>query len=121
MVNAHRKALEQHMWHGRAMVKVWEEYEDPISFVTKHGEVTKYEDIPCKLSHKTFAATSSTGAGAVLTKEIKLSLGNEYDIPPGSKIIVTQNGITEEYTRSGKPAMFRVHQEIELELFKGWA
>lgn len=121
MVNVQRKALEEHMWHGRATVKVWEEREDPITFVTEHGEVMKYTDLPCKLSHKTFSATSPTGAGAVLTKEIKLSLGNEYDIPAGSKIIVTQNGITEEYTRSGVPAMFRVHQEIPLSLFRGYA
>lgn len=109
------------MWHGRAWVKIWEEHEDPVSFATEHGEVTKYEDVPCKLSHKTINATSPTGAGAILTKEIKLSLGNEYDIPAGSKIIVTQNGITEAYTRSGKAAMFRVHQEIPLELFRGYA
>lgn len=121
MVEAHRKALEKHMWNGRCVVKVWEEYEDPITFVTKHGEVTKYTELPCKLSHKTFTATSSTGAGAIITKEIKLSLGNEFDIPPGSKIIVTQNGITENYTRSGKAAVFRVHQEIPLELFKRYA
>lgn len=118
MVDAQRQALEKYMWKGRATVKVWEEYEDPVTFITKHGEVTKYLDIPCKLSHKTFTSTSSTGTGAIITKEIKLSLGNECEIPAGSKIIVTQNGITEEYTRSGQPAMFRVHQEIPLELFK---
>ena len=121
MVDAQRKALEEHMWHGRAVVKVWEEYEDPLTWITDEGEVTKYEEVPCKLSHKTFTATINTGAGAVLTKEIKLSLGNEYDIPAGSKIIVPQNGITEEYTRSGVASKFRVHQEIPLELFRGYA
>lgn len=121
MVNAQRKALEERMWHGRATVKAWESYKDPVTKITKQGEVTKYTDLPCKLSHKTFSATSNTGAGAIITKEVKLSLGNEYDIPAGCKITVTQNGITEEYTRSGKAAVFRVHQEVPLELFKGYA
>lgn len=121
MVNLQREALEKYMWHGKATVTAWGSYKDPITKITKQGEVIKYTDLPCKLSHKTFTATSTTGAGAIITKEVKLSLGNEYDIPAGSKITVTQNGITEDYTRSGKAAVFRAHQEIPLELFKEYA
>ncbi|MER2030949.1 MAG: hypothetical protein ABS903_17440 [Solibacillus sp.] len=58
--------------------------------------------------------------GLVDKSKIELD-GNEYDIPSGSKIIVKQNGITESYTRSGKAAVFRMHQEIPLELFERYA
>jgi hypothetical protein len=42
-------------------------------------------------------------------------------VKPGSKLTITQNDMTTEYQSSGKPAFYSTHQEIVLELFKGWA
>lgn len=120
MVTPRRKALEM-LWKGICTVYVWGEVEDPITHVSKPGEILKYENIKCKLSHKNLSATSQTGGPAIIAQQVKLSLGNEYDIPAGSKIIVTQNGITAAYTRSGKPGVFIDHQEIVLEPFKEYA
>ena len=120
MVSSRRKALEK-LWKGICTVTAWQGVEDPVTFVTTHREVDLYGNLKCKLSHKTISATSQTGAGAILVQQIKLSLGNEYVIPAGCKITVTQNGKTAEYTHSGEPAVFIDHQEIVLDIFKGWA
>ncbi|MEQ6357881.1 hypothetical protein ABNX05_25115 [Lysinibacillus sp. M3] len=120
MVSERRKALER-LWRGNSTVKSWQEVEDTITHVTKHEEVTLYENLKCKLSHEKLTSSSSTDGPAVIAEQIKLSLGNEYKIPAGCKIIVTQDDVTEEYTRSGKPGIFMDHQEIVLELFKEYA
>lgn len=120
MVSQRRKALEL-LWKGVCTVYVWGELEDPITHITKPGEILKYDNIKCKLSHKNLSATSSTGGPAIIIQQVKLSLGSEYDIPAGSKIIVTQNGKISAYTRSGEPGTFMDHQEIVLEPFKRYA
>lgn len=121
MVGARRKALER-LWRGNCKVMVWKEVEDPITHVTSHKEVALYEeDLKCKLSHEKLTSASTNGGPAKISEQIKLSLGNEFEIPAGCKIIVTQDNVTEEYTRSGKPGIFMDHQEIVLELFKEYA
>ena len=120
MVSMRRKALEK-LWIGTCDVIGWGEVEDPITFITTSGEIPLHQGLKCKLSHKNISATSQTGAGAILVQQIKLSLGNEYFIPAGCKIIVTQNGKTASYTRSGEPAVFIDHQEIVLDIFERWA
>ena len=120
MVSTRRKALEK-LWRGTCDVIGWGEVEDPITHVTTHGEIILHKNLKCKLSHKNISATSQTGAGAIVVQQIKLSLGNEYEIPAGCKITVNQNGKTADYIRSGEPAVFMDHQEIVLDLFQGWA
>lgn len=120
MVSPRRKALEL-LWKGVCTVKEWRAVKDPITHITRHEEVILYEDMKCKLSHEKLTAASNAGGPATIAKNVKLSLGNEYAIPAGSKIIVTQNGVTTEYTRSGEPGIFMDHQEIPLELFRSYA
>lgn len=120
MVSKRRKALET-LWVGECTVHAWVEIENPITFITEFAEVMLYEKLKCKLSHKNISATSQTGAPAILIQQIKLSLGNEYEIPAGCKITVSQNGKTATYTHSGEPGVFIDHQEIVLDIFKGYA
>ena len=56
-----------------------------------------------------------------MAQSVTLYIDPSVDIPEGSKITVTQNGVTRDYERSGRPAVYSCHQEIPLELFKGWA
>jgi hypothetical protein len=42
-------------------------------------------------------------------------------VPPGSKLVITQNGVTGEYVRSGEPAVYTFHKEVQLQLFERWA
>lgn len=119
MVSARRKAIES-LYKGLCTVMVCQEFDDPITHVTKHGEAPLFTDIKCKLSYEKQTSATRTGGPAVLTQTIKLFIAPELDIPAGSKIIVTQHGKTTEFARSGEPAVYMDHQEIILELFNGY-
>jgi hypothetical protein len=89
---------------------------------TGFQEVPVLKDVPCRLSFKTINNTNSTETGASAVVQIaKVFLAPEIKVKPGSKLSVTQNGVTTEYKSSGEPAFYSTHQEIVLELFKGWA
>lgn len=88
---------------------------------TGFQEVVVLKDQPCRLSFKTISSTDPNESAAILTQTTKLFLAPEIKVKAGSKLTVTQNGVTTEYKCSGKPAVYHTHQEIILELFKGWA
>ena len=120
MVNPHRKALER-MWKDRCSVFVQAEITDLDTNLTDFQETPLFEDQPCKLSFKALDTTTTTGNVAVMTQGVKLFLSPDVSIKPGSKITVTQNGVTTEYSSSGVPAKYPTHQEIMLKLFERWA
>lgn len=124
MVSTRRKAIER-LYKGLCTVKIWAEVTDPITHVTEHKEVDLFIDQKCKLSSggSAFVANSakqSTGP-AFVTQTKKLFLAPELVVPPGSKIVVTQNGVTTEYTRSGQPSVYMDHQEISVDLFERYS
>lgn len=85
-------------------------------------EVVVAQDQPCRLSSQTVNSTSRTDTGAsALTQTIKLFLSPDVQVKPGSKLTVTRDFISTEYQNSGEPARYETHQEIILELFKGWS
>jgi hypothetical protein len=89
---------------------------------TGFQEVVVVENEPCRLSFSstTNANPTDTGASAV-SQTIKVFLAPEIQVKPGSKLTITQNDVTTEYKSSGQPSFYSTHQEIILELFKGWA
>jgi len=114
-----RKALEK-LWKGICTIVIRQETQNPTNKRIEFNEVPVYENQPCKLSFETITTTENNNT-ALVTQGAKLFIAPEVDIPPGSKIIVTQNGKTAEYEKSGEPAFYSNHQEIRLVLFKGWA
>lgn len=98
------------------------EYEEKQSsnFITGMAEKIVYENIPCKLSHKTIS-TAGDGTTPVITQVSKLILQPDIEIKAGSKIIVTRNGIETAYKNSGEPARYLNHQEIMLNLLEEYA
>lgn len=94
--------------------------------VTKPNHTTGFSDVdvlvdqPCRLS---FSSSPSTSGGAVaeINQTVKLFFAPEITIKEGSKVTVTQNGVTTAYKQSGTPAVYQTHTEVLLELFKGWA
>ncbi|MEY8367545.1 hypothetical protein AALA24_02140 [Anaerovoracaceae bacterium 42-11] len=115
---AHRKAVEL-LYEGTCTITIYESYLKPNK-ATGHREVIVLEDEPCRLSYNGFPAAEKGETGATKQQSIKLFLPPEIDVVPGSKITVTQNGVTEDYCRSGQPAVYATHQEVELDLWKGW-
>lgn len=101
--------------------------------VTEHQKVVKankstgFEDVvvlenqSCRLSFKSVTKTVTTESAATVEQTIKVFVAPEITIKPGSKLTITQYGVTTEYKNSGVPATYPTHQEIVLELFRGWA
>lgn len=109
-----RKAIER-LYIDTCSVIEFQEVTDPETHISGMAEVTVHEDVPCKLSFKT-VAQSAEGVASTLSQVIKLIINPEIVIKPGSKVIVTRNGMATAYKCSGEPARHINHQEIMLEL-----
>ncbi len=122
MVNARkaaRKAIES-TYEGVCDVVEYGDILDEQTKITSQGEIVVLEGQPCKLSFETISAASQSDTVASVSQRTKLFISPEITVKSGSKIVVTQNGITTEYAASGEPAVYFSHQEIMLELFRGW-
>lgn len=110
------------LWRGKCTVTVRNnDTTDENTGRVVVGEVDTYTDEPCRISFDTVNATQTENNAANIIQSITLFIDREVVIPEGSKVTVTQNGATAVYEKSGKPAVYSTHQEIPLEIFKGWA
>lgn len=110
------------LWRGKCTVTVRNnDTTDENTGRVVVGEVDTYTNEPCRISFDTVNATQPENNAANIVQSITLYIDREVVIPEGSKITVTQNGVTAVYEKSGKPAVYSTHQEIPLEIFKGWA
>ena len=114
-----RAAIER-LYKGKCTIAEFQPVKDPVTKVTSKQEVNVLTDQPCRLSFKNISSTSA-GDAATVNQIVTLFIAPEIVIKAGSKITVTQNGVTTAYTRSGQPAVYSNHQEVILQLFKGWA
>lgn len=119
MVKA-RKALES-LYDGKCIITEYQKVKKPNKS-TGFQEVVVHEDIACRLSFETSKQAMPTDNGASgIVQTVKVFLAPEIVVNSGSKLTITQNDVTTEYKSSGKPAIYPTHQEIVLELFKGWS
>lgn len=119
-LNAARKAIES-TYTGVCAIVEYGNKTDSETKVTRQEEKTVCENQPCKLSFESLNAVIQTDTAASASQGTKLFIAPEVKINSGSKIIVEQNGVKNEYSASGEPAVYTSHQEIMLELFRGWA
>jgi hypothetical protein len=115
-----RKAIES-LYDSTATVIEYQPIKDPISKRTTQQEVTVLTGQPCRFSLKMVSQAKGSETATAVPQVIKLFIAPELVIKPGSKISVTRKGVTIDYKNSGQPAIYDTHQEIILELFKGWA
>ena len=119
MVRA-RKAIES-LYDGTCSITEYRKVKKENK-TTGSEEVVVLEGQPCRLSFGSTATTSPKENGASsVTQTVKVYLAPEITVKPGSKLTITQKSITTDYKNSGKAAVYATHQEIDLELFKGWA
>ena len=118
--SAARKALEA-TYEGLCTVYEYRDVTDEKTKLSSEEEVAVIEDQPCKLSFEKLNSVVQTETAAVQAQGVKLFLAPEIAGGSNSKIVVTQNGITNEYSASGIPAVYSTHQEITLESFRGWS
>ena len=113
-----RKALEKG-YIGTFTVTEYQKVTKPNK-TTGFSEVEVLVDQPCRLSFQS-SPSAKDGDVTAINQTVKLFFAPDIIVKEGSKITVTQNGVTTEYKRSGTPAYYPTHTEILLELFKGWA
>ena len=118
---AARKAIDSTYSGVCTIIERRDMRDEKTKITRKNEEVPVVENQPCKLSFEKLNAVVQTETAAAAAQGIKLFLAPEIMVGSNSKIVVTQNGITEEYSASGKPAIYPTHKEITLELFRGWA
>lgn len=118
-MNAARKAIES-MYKDTCSIFEQQKIKNPVTHVIEFKEVEVYTDVKCRLSFSTIQSTSKGDVPSIV-QITKLFIAPEVDIKPGSKIKVTHEGITTDFTRSGVPAIYSTHQEVVLELFKEYA
>lgn len=114
-----KKALES-MYGGVCTIIEHQKVVRPNK-TTGFDDVVVIENQPCRLSFKTVTSANQGENGASLTQTVTLFMSPDIVVKAGSKVVVTQNGKTTEYKSSGEPAIHANHQEITLELFKGWS
>lgn len=115
-LEAARKAIES-TYTGVCTVIEFRNIKDEKTKITNTNvEVAAIENQPCKLSFERINAAVQTETMALISQSTKLFISPEIEIKPGSRIIVKQNGITDEYYASGEAAVYPTHQEIMIEL-----
>lgn len=116
----HRKAVES-KYDGLCTVYEYKKVKDKTTKLTEEKEVAVLENQPCRVSFVSSRAATSQQNAVQQQQKIKLFIAPDIVIKAGSKIVVTQNGVTTAYSNSGVPAVYSSHQEIMLELFERWA
>jgi len=119
-VESRRKAIES-LYDGECTITEYQKVKNSTTKMTKFEEVVVLERQPCRVSYERFNTVFVKDDANSVSQSTKLFIAPEVRIKPGSKITVTQNNVTTEYQKTGEPAVYSTHQEIELELFKGWA
>lgn len=106
------------LWIGTANIYEYQQVTDPITHQTTNKLVLIVQDEPCRLSYTTLQVTDVETGIASVTQVPKLFIRPNLTIKAGSKIEITQHGVTNTYIRTSEPAVYTNHQEIRLELDK---
>ena len=115
-----RNAVES-LYDGRCTIIEYKKVQK-ANKSTGFSEEVVLENQPCRLSFQNKSSTDPTETGASsIVQVVKVFLSPDIDVKPGSKLKITQNGVTTDYEYSGKPSFYHTHQEIILDLFKGWS
>ena len=120
------KAAVESLYSGTCTVTATTPTFDESTKQTTNTETTLFTNKPCRLSFISAPPSdklasfsnnlihSDTPRAHFVDQQIKLFIDPALDLPPGSKISVTQNGLTQYFKSSGAPAVYSSHQEIEL-------
>jgi len=118
--NTARKAIEA-AYTDRCTVTEHRKAADKKTKLVAWEDAETIKNQPCRLSFKTVKSTQHEGAAEGMVQSVKLFISPGVVIKEGSKITVSREGREFVYASSGVPALYPTHQEIMLELFKGWA
>ncbi len=116
------KAAIESTYIGKCDIVEYVHRQNKITKISEKAEETILSNQPCRLSfdannNRTLKSTLTGETASEVRQNVKLFIAPDIHIKPGSKIIVTQNGVTTAYKKSGQPSVYFTHQEIMLELF----
>ena len=112
-----RKAVESR-YRGLCDILEKRKVKDEVTKATVLRDTAVLSNQPCRLSYSSSGTANQTDTVSNIEQTIKLFIAPEIKIAPGSKLRITQNGITTDYISSGVPAVYETHQEVSLELEK---
>lgn len=116
LINA-RPHIER-MYRGTLTIHEWTLVTDPETHISSEVETIIVENQPCLLSNTSTAPTTSTEGVPSVTKSTKIFVAPDIPIREGSKLVVTQDGVTNTYERSGIPSVYPTHQEITVNVIE---
>lgn len=109
---AQRKAIE--MLYDRTFDLYQMRAEKQANHATQMVRVLVQSGIPCRISYSKVESAKDSQTTAHIAQAVTLFCAPEIEVLPGSKIVVTRKGATEEFECSGIPAKYESHQEIPL-------
>lgn len=120
MVKSYQDTIKK-LWDGVCDIYVLETVRNEENGRDEPKEVKVVSQEPCRLSFSNISSTSEQDSAPRIQQALKLFISNGVEIPAGSKIVVTQEGRTDAYASSSKPAVYSVHQELMLVPFEEYA
>lgn len=120
------KSAVESLYSGTCTVTATTPTFDESTKQTTNTETTLFTNQPCRLSFISAPPSdklapfshnlihTDTPRAHLADQQIKLFIDPSLDIPPGSKISITQNGLTQYFKSSGTPAVYSSYQEINL-------
>ena len=118
--NAGFAAAIRSIWCDRCTVSVVKNSKKTGSAFTKQTPTVLFSNEPCRLSHDSVTIPNTAESAASTYQQTVLIIDKRLDIPAGSRITVTHEGVTRNYERSGVPALYSEHQEVPIALREDW-
>lgn len=114
-----KMALEK-LYEDTCNIYTYEKITDVNTGITRQIKKIYLKNVSCRMSFSNFPSTTDDEQ-AKLTQSIKLFLPSDILIKAGSYVSICRQGLITDYVCSGKPAIYKTHQEINLELYKDYA
>lgn len=114
-----KMALEK-LYEDTCNIYTYEKITDVNTGITRQIKKIYLKNISCRMFFSNFPSTTDDEQ-AKLTQSIKLFLPSDILIKAGSYVSICRQGLITDYVCSGKPAIYKTHQEINLELYKDYA
>lgn len=114
-----RRAVES-LFDDTCTIYTHEQIKDAETGVTQQQKIIYAENIPCRISFSNFPSANN-GEQSKIRQGVKLFINTEIKIPAGSFITITRQGMATDYACTGQPAIYKTHQEINLELYEEYA
>ena len=107
----------QTLWKGKCSVYIKEDTTFSGEALIENEPCRIAFRLPFRLSLKTTSSDIEDFSVTHVQQTVNLFISSKFNIPIGSKIVATQNGVAGIYRSISKPSIYTYFQEILLENF----